>query len=215
VGERGPRQTGNGDLNLLVVNDRGVFLATLPRAAEVTVGRSSECDLPLGDRNLSRRHAALRFGAHFEVVDLGSLNGTRVGGRALEPQVPATLRGADAILLGSTILMMLRDPSAGSPSSPPSPDAETGAGALSPGPMRSRAATLPATDEVQAVSISPLSPSDDDATWLRRIVASLRTHAGDLGTAASSLGITPATLVERLAAMARPLPAPASEDSGG
>ncbi len=204
MGERDTTDKGSPGLQMLVVNDRGVFQVVLPAAGELTVGRGSECGLPLGDRNLSRRHAALRIGARLEVVDLGSLNGTRVGGRSLRPNESVVVRSDDAILIASTILVIQRAPSSGPPSHPPPAESERPADSL--GPMRARAATLPATDEVPAVSLSPLSASDDDATWLRRIVESLRSHSGDQAAAAASLGIAQSTLVERLAAMAQPFP---------
>ena len=46
------------------------------------VGRSRECDVVLGDSNVSRRHAEIRPGAggQWTVADLGSTNGVQVNG---------------------------------------------------------------------------------------------------------------------------------------
>jgi pSer/pThr/pTyr-binding forkhead associated (FHA) protein len=45
----------------------------------VTIGRDSQCDLHLPDPYISRKHCQIVFrGDHFTVVDLGSLNKTRV-----------------------------------------------------------------------------------------------------------------------------------------
>jgi len=45
----------------------------------VTIGRDSQCDLRLPDPYISRKHCQVVFrGDHFTVVDLGSLNKTRV-----------------------------------------------------------------------------------------------------------------------------------------
>ena len=50
----------------------------------VVIGRAPECNIQLGDTNVSRRHAEVRpFGTGFLVVDLGSTNGTRVNGASV------------------------------------------------------------------------------------------------------------------------------------
>ena len=57
---------------------------------ELVIGRE-KCDLTIADPELSRRHAAVRpTDAGVEVEDLGSLNGTFVGGRRLEEPVQLT-----------------------------------------------------------------------------------------------------------------------------
>ena len=72
----------------------------LPRHAQI--GRSSACDLVLGDDSVSRRHAeiALRGGVCV-VRDLGSCNGTWVNGRAVRR---ARLRRGDELQLGETVI---------------------------------------------------------------------------------------------------------------
>ena len=58
-------------------------LLVLPRGPRTvfTIGRSPDCDLPLGDLTVSWHHAELRrSGAGWMLVDLGSTNGTRVNG---------------------------------------------------------------------------------------------------------------------------------------
>ena len=55
----------------------------LPRGPRTvfTIGRSPDCDLPLGDMTVSWHHAELRHdGQSWVLVDLGSTNGTRVNG---------------------------------------------------------------------------------------------------------------------------------------
>jgi pSer/pThr/pTyr-binding forkhead associated (FHA) protein len=48
-------------------------------AKTVTIGRDPHCDLHLPDPYVSRKHCQIVFrGDHFTVVDLGSLNKTRV-----------------------------------------------------------------------------------------------------------------------------------------
>ena len=68
----------------------------------VVIGRLAECDVVLADPNVSRRHAEVRRdGSGFVVVDLGSLNGTRVNGAKITER---QLRDGDEITVGSTSL---------------------------------------------------------------------------------------------------------------
>lgn len=70
-----------------------------PRA---TVGRNPNCDVCLRDRQASGVHAELRWSDdHWEVVDLGSRNGTRVAGQQLEAREPARLEGDAVVSFGS------------------------------------------------------------------------------------------------------------------
>jgi hypothetical protein len=67
----------------------------------ITIGRMSECTVPLNDQNVSRRHAEIRPGRGAYVVnDLGSTNGTMVNGtRILGEQ---RLADGDILSFGST-----------------------------------------------------------------------------------------------------------------
>jgi hypothetical protein len=66
----------------------------------VTIGRLPECDVILGDPNVSRRHAEIRRqGTGFVVVDLGSTNGTRVNGAGIKER---RLNDGDEITVGGT-----------------------------------------------------------------------------------------------------------------
>ena len=66
----------------------------------VTIGRLPECDVILGDPNVSRRHAEIRRqGTGFVVVDLGSTNGTRVNGAGVKER---RLNDGDEITVGGT-----------------------------------------------------------------------------------------------------------------
>ena len=68
-----------------------------PRAV---LGRSRECELRLGDVNVSRRHAEVRHEDEaYWIVDLGSVNGTLVNGKRVARE---RLRDGDRITLGST-----------------------------------------------------------------------------------------------------------------
>ncbi|HXQ18390.1 MAG TPA: DUF3662 and FHA domain-containing protein [Acidimicrobiales bacterium] len=68
----------------------------------VVIGRLPECSVPLGDANVSRRHAEVRrIGEKFVVSDLGSTNGTRVNGVPVREHF---LSSGDEITIGSTTL---------------------------------------------------------------------------------------------------------------
>jgi hypothetical protein len=64
------------------------------------IGRSSECDIVLGDPNVSRRHAEVRrIGRGYSLVDLGSTNGTEVNGQRV---TETSLMNGDVIGVGTT-----------------------------------------------------------------------------------------------------------------
>lgn len=69
-----------------------------PRSA-FTIGRSPDCDLPLGDPTVSWHHAELRrSGETWVLVDLGSTNGTRVNGWRADSGF--TVRAGDWVSFG-------------------------------------------------------------------------------------------------------------------
>jgi pSer/pThr/pTyr-binding forkhead associated (FHA) protein len=72
----------------------------------LVVGRSRECDIPVDDPNVSRRHAEIRHedGAYW-IVDLGSTNGVTVNGKRVER---AKLEPDDEILLGTVAVRFER-----------------------------------------------------------------------------------------------------------
>ena len=71
--------------------------------AGVTLGRSRQCDVVLSDANVSREHAEIRpRGGSWVLTDLGSTNGSRLNGRAVEGS--EVLKPGDEIELGATVL---------------------------------------------------------------------------------------------------------------
>jgi len=70
-----------------------------------TIGRSHEADVPLDDREVSRRHAGLQAGGGLAyVTDLGSVNGTFLNGKRLAEGIE--LRVGDYIDVGSTRIVV-------------------------------------------------------------------------------------------------------------
>lgn len=67
------------------------------------LGRSRQCDVVLGDPNVSRQHAELRpRGGSWVLTDLGSTNGSRINGHQVERS--EVVRPGDEIELGATIM---------------------------------------------------------------------------------------------------------------
>ena len=88
---------GAGAGSLVLPSGQRIPLGDTP----VTVGRLSECTVPLNDQNVSRRHAEIRPNRqHFVVVDLGSTNGTMVNGTRIHGET--ALSDGDIISFGST-----------------------------------------------------------------------------------------------------------------
>jgi hypothetical protein len=71
-----------------------------PYPDRISLGRARNCDVVLKDPSVSKLHAHfLKNG--FELVDLGSQNGTCVNGHPLLKDRPNPLRYGDVILFGS------------------------------------------------------------------------------------------------------------------
>lgn len=86
------------------VADSGILISPDGQRIELpdvlSFGRSHECDVILQDHNCSRHHAEVRkIDEGFEVVDLGSTNGTFINNVQVQRQV---LREGDALRMGRT-----------------------------------------------------------------------------------------------------------------
>jgi FHA domain-containing protein len=68
----------------------------------VTIGRLPECDVVVGDKGASRRHAQIRRRDDtYAITDLGSTNGTRLNGQTIQSR---ELADGDRITIGTTVL---------------------------------------------------------------------------------------------------------------
>jgi pSer/pThr/pTyr-binding forkhead associated (FHA) protein len=80
------------------------FLINSP---ETTIGRSSENEVVLDDVTVSRKHANIRrAGERFELIDLGSLNGTYVNNNSI---ARATLSSGDEIQFGKFHMLFVQN----------------------------------------------------------------------------------------------------------
>jgi hypothetical protein len=150
---------------LLVVggpDSGGVHLLPGGRA---TIGRSADADVPLDDPDVSRLHCEVAFGTDggLTVADLGSTNGTTLGGRTVGPQ-PVPFPPGALLRLGESTLRL--DP-AGSPAPAPLPAAPDADGHLrvslrdAPWPAPARAAAPPGEGH-HAAEGGPAAPSRHD-----------------------------------------------------
>jgi DNA-binding NtrC family response regulator len=85
--------------------DGVVTWTPLPDSGDVTIGRGSTNELVIPHASVSRHHATLRM-TPLEIVDVGSRNGTRVRGVAVEPQVPTSLTIGEAFQIGQAAVLI-------------------------------------------------------------------------------------------------------------
>ncbi len=154
---------------------------------DLVVGRSSEADLQVNDRFMSRRHTRFSFtGDGLYVEDLGSRNGTLVNDRKIDG--PTVLRPGDVIRASGTRIVVESTRGAASPSPPESlsgtrllkdpsaylpqdPGPETGAEAPA---LRHYADRLKVMNDVHEALSGPLSLDQLLALILDRVFDHLR-----------------------------------------
>jgi len=85
------------------------------RPPGITIGRSSENDISLGEAEVSRHHAHVSLskvgesGYMVQMTDLGSTNGSFINGRRIDkPQVPIALQHGDVIRVGAHAFKLKR-----------------------------------------------------------------------------------------------------------
>ncbi|MEM6292144.1 MAG: FHA domain-containing protein [Myxococcota bacterium] len=105
-----PLRAKDGALALMVVAGESVQWVPLDQAGPLVLGRSPSADVYVEDGSLSRRHACVHVvdDARIEVEDLGSRNGTIVGGRTLGAGERVALPLDALVELGSTVLALRR-----------------------------------------------------------------------------------------------------------
>jgi two-component system, NtrC family, response regulator AtoC len=99
----------DAQLRLIVFAAGAVESHVVPKRGELVLGRGSEADVTIEHVTVSRRHATLRIGETLEIVDLGSHNGTRIGGKRLAPNTPTPIDIATIAELGGTMIVVQLD----------------------------------------------------------------------------------------------------------
>ena len=86
----------------IILGDREQEWERRPLRQAMTIGRSFDCDLPVRDTLLSRKHCRLEpHGNQWVLIDLKSRNGTRLGDNPINRHV---LEDGDVIHIGQTRL---------------------------------------------------------------------------------------------------------------
>jgi two-component system, NtrC family, response regulator AtoC len=100
-----------GKHGLLVIVHGVVSTHTLPEVGEVRIGRARENDIQIIDASVSRVHAIIRVDASGATIeDMGSANGTRVRGEAIEAGKPVAVALGEVMDLGSAMVMVQQRP---------------------------------------------------------------------------------------------------------
>ena len=86
----------------------------LPEEGTLTLGRAPDASIRIEDSSVSRLHARLHVGGVVRVEDLGSANGTRIGGTRLRAEQPTPIPAGQVVEIGSSWMMIANAPLSGS-----------------------------------------------------------------------------------------------------
>ncbi len=78
----------------------------VPKSGTLIIGRSEDSDVRIDDASVSRRHAELTIDEHIHIRDLGSANGTVVGGTELQPNEAHMVGVGQMVRIGSTVIVL-------------------------------------------------------------------------------------------------------------
>ncbi len=132
---------------LLIFWEDGFTSRPLPASGSLTVGRGVGCDVPIDHPSVSRQHAKLHLDGGIRLEDLGSSNGTRVGGLELPRKGSAPVGKGDICEVGSVILVIQHPASVGRISAAP--------------PSAMPTLTSPILSPAQTVMIPPPPPEEE------------------------------------------------------
>jgi len=84
----------------------GTVAKELPENGRVTVGRSRTCDITIDHPSVSREHAVFHGGRPIEIEDLGSTNGTAVGGVRVPKGSRVAIERGQVVAIGAAVLVV-------------------------------------------------------------------------------------------------------------
>ncbi len=84
----------------------GSVVRELSPDVRLTVGRSAKCDIVIDHPSVSREHAAFHGGPPIAVEDLGSTNGTSVGGTKIASNARLALEHGQTVTIGAAVLVV-------------------------------------------------------------------------------------------------------------
>jgi two-component system, NtrC family, response regulator AtoC len=84
----------------------GTIAKELPDGGKLTVGRSRGCDLTIDHGSVSREHVAFHGARPVEVEDLGSTNGTTVGGVRIPNNTRVSIERGQVVVVGAAVLVV-------------------------------------------------------------------------------------------------------------
>jgi two-component system, NtrC family, response regulator AtoC len=114
AGSSEPAPADAQGLHLLVMSLEVFWSQPIPASGVISVGRSSKCNVRIDDPMASREHARIHIASDagvpvLMIEDVGSANKTRVRDVIIKPGEPAAILPGEAILIGSTVLMVMQD----------------------------------------------------------------------------------------------------------
>jgi two-component system, NtrC family, response regulator AtoC len=107
-------KTGDGATaiprRVMVGSGQSVTTHLVPDEGVVLVGRAPDATIRVDDASVSRLHVRIHLGEVLRVEDLGSANGTRLGGTRLRPNQLTVLPLGQVLEIGSSWLMVANTP---------------------------------------------------------------------------------------------------------
>jgi DNA-binding NtrC family response regulator len=92
--------------NVVVIFGGGRFTRELPAGGRLLVGRAADCDVPIEVPSISRRHALIYGTTPPEVEDLGSSNGTWLGGQRIPSGKRVRLSPLAVVEVGGAMIIV-------------------------------------------------------------------------------------------------------------
>ena len=133
-------------VSLVAVTREGTKEHVLARGKSCTIGRGEDCELHVAEKSISRHHVRVTYSKGGELIaeDLGSANGTRIGGHVLGEGDTHIIVAGDVLQIGTVYVVVERVGLGAGASS-------AGAGASSTGPGASLSALVATSTGMDAL----------------------------------------------------------------